>query len=71
MLSAMSKLWSELSKAERETERREFIADFVAETGCTEAVAALQWEQYLNQEGYTARDERILVLRDAAKGGEI
>jgi len=59
-------LWSELSKQEKAEEKKEFVESWVMETGCSKRDASLQWEQYLNQEGWTGRDEDILMERDRA-----
>jgi hypothetical protein len=59
-------LWSEMTPAERQAEKKEFLIFEVLETGCSKAAASLQWEQYLNQEGWTGRDEDILMERDRA-----
>lgn len=58
------KLWSEFTPVERGSEKRDFVRSWMEETGCTGAEAQLQWEQYLNQEGWTGRDERILQKRE-------
>ena len=46
----------------------EYAQGLVAECGKTPAYAAqvaeMQYEQYLNQEGYTGRDERISVMQE-------
>lgn len=57
-------LWSEMSPTERALEKSDFIQSFMYETGCDEPTAKLHWEQYLNQEGYTGRDERVMMRRE-------
>ena len=57
------KIWSELSKEERAEEKREFLESFAAECGGKPSDYQMQWEMYLNQEGYTGRDEEILMRR--------
>lgn len=59
-----NKLWSELSREERAEEKKEFLASYAAECGGQPSDYQMQWESYLNQEGWTARDERILMVRD-------
>lgn len=61
------KLWGELTEAERKAEKRDFLADMAAECGGKPQDYAMQWEQYLNQEGWTGRDMRILMRRDAQR----
>jgi hypothetical protein len=58
------KLWSELSKEERAEEKREFLESYAAECGGVPEDYKMQWESYLNQEGWAGRDERILMRRD-------
>lgn len=57
------KIWSELSKEERAEEKREFLESYVAELGGKPSDYQMEWETYLNQEGYTMRDEYVLMKR--------
>ncbi len=65
-MSRSDKLWSELSKEEKQEEKKEFMVGWMVETGDTQEVASLMWGEYLNQEGYTSRDEQIAQRRDLA-----
>lgn len=58
------KLWSELSKEEKAEEKREFLESFALECGGKPEDYRMQWEQYLNQEGWTAHDEHVMRKRD-------
>lgn len=58
------KLWSELSKEEKAEEKREFLESYAIECGGKPSEYQMEWESYLNQEGYTGRDERILMKRE-------
>ena len=57
-------LWSELTREEKKEEKAEFVASWVYETKCTEEEAGVQWEQWLNAEGWTGRDEEIMMRRE-------
>lgn len=63
-------LWSELTKEERAEEKREFLESYAAECGGKPEDHQMQWETYLNQEGWTGRDERILMRRDRERERE-
>lgn len=62
------KLWSELTKEEKAEEKREFLESYAAECGGKPSDYRMMWEKYLNQEGYTGRDERILMKRERSHG---
>ena len=57
-------LWGDLTKEERALEKKEFIESYIVECGITAMEAALQWEGWLNAEGWTGRDEEIAVRQD-------
>jgi hypothetical protein len=59
-----NKLWHELSKEEKAEEKREFLESYALECGGVPEDYQMEWESYLNQEGYTGRDEAILMKRD-------
>ena len=58
------KLWSELSREEKAEEKRDFLESYVLELGGKTSDYQMEWEQYLNQEGWTGRDEEIMMKRD-------
>jgi len=60
-------LWNELTKEERVEEKKEFLASFAEELGGKTEDFQMEWEQYLNQEGWTGRDEAIIMARDKAR----
>ncbi len=62
-MTRQEKIWSELSKEERAEEKREFLESYVIECGGKPSDYQMEWETYLNQEGYTGRDEAILMKR--------
>lgn len=57
------KLWSELTNEERAEEKKEFLEGFALECGGTPEDYQMMWETFLNQEGWTGRDEAILMKR--------
>lgn len=66
MMTREDKLWSELSKEEKAEEKRDFLESYCLECGGVPEDYGMYWEEYLNQEGYTGRDERILMKQDRA-----
>jgi len=58
-----SKMFAEFADKDRREFRRDWILSFMRESGEDEEVASLMYEEYLNQEGYTSRDERIGMER--------
>lgn len=62
-MTRQEKIWSELSKEERAEEKREFLESYAIECGGKPSDYQMEWETYLNQEGYTGRDEAILMKR--------
>jgi len=68
-MSREDKLWSELSKEEKTEEKQEFLESYAYECGGEPENYEMDWEQYLNCEGWTGRDERILMKRDRQNKG--
>lgn len=62
-MTRQEKIWSELSKEERAEEKREFLESYAIECGGKPSDYQMEWETYLNQEGYAGRDEAILMKR--------
>ena len=60
------KTTDEFTKSDWAAHKRDFVEDYVAELGCTKKEARLWFEEYLNQEGYTGRDERLRMRRMSA-----
>lgn len=63
-----SLLWSEMMVSQQAKYRAQYIKDEMAETGCSRAQAALSFEQWLNCEGWTGRDEAVYLHRDRMLG---
>ena len=60
-------LWDDLTPKQRKIFDKEWVADYMNETGCKKSVAKMQFEQWLNQEAQYARDENILHRRSNKK----
>ena len=56
-------LWDDLTPKQKKIFIKDWVADFMANTDCSKAVAEIQFEQWLNQEAQYARDEDILFRR--------
>ena len=56
-------LWDDLTPKQKKIFIKDWVADFMANTDCSKAVAKMQFEQWLNQEAQYARDEDILFRR--------
>ena len=56
-------LWDDLTPKQKKIFIKDWVADFMANTDCSKAVAKIQYEQWLNQEAQYARDEYILCRR--------
>ena len=63
-MARSDKLWYELSREEKQEEKKEFLKSYVFECGGKPSEYEMFWEEYLNQEGYVGRDEAILMKRD-------
>lgn len=59
-----TKLWHELSQEEKAEEKKEFLLSYCEEAGGHPEEYEALWEEYLNQEGFTLRDELIMMKRD-------
>jgi hypothetical protein len=57
-------LWSELTRPEKQLEKKEFLESYAQECGGKPSDYEFSWNEYLNQEGWTGRDERITMMRD-------
>jgi len=69
MPSYDQKMWSEFSATDRAEFRADWIRDWIRETRDSEECASLMYERYLDQEGYTSRDERIAIERSRSANG--
>ena len=57
--SAEDTYWNDLTDKQRKDYEKAWVADYVRETGCTKSDASFQYDRWLDQEGWTARDVEI------------
>jgi hypothetical protein len=62
------KLWDELTDDERYRYEEQYILSIMRETDMDRGSAELYYEGWLNSEGWSGRDARIMQKRDAAGG---
>ena len=59
------KLWEEMTDKELEEFEKEWVEDFMFNTGSSRKIAEMKYETWLNREANFARDEKIMAERNS------
>jgi len=59
-----TKLWREFTKIDLKAFRKNWVDSYIVETGVEEETAEIFFEQFCGQEGWTSRDQRIMLVRE-------